>query len=143
MWSSWGASAGARILGSKVRRRFRSSIGRSSRATRSRATPARRRGTIAVRAILPKATVLVMFVDEEGKIVKQDARELFGVKELDTLTIVGKAKRDKAGNVTVMASKVFVPEEKRRRNDRREVDIKRLAIVREHAGAGRRGSGTS
>jgi hypothetical protein len=58
---------------------------------------------------LPKATVLVMFVDEDGKIVKQDARELLGVKELDTLTIVGKAKRDKAGNVTVMASKVFVP----------------------------------
>ena len=58
---------------------------------------------------LPKATVLVMFVDEGGKIVKQDARELLGVKELDTLTIVGKAKRDDAGNVTVMASKVFVP----------------------------------
>ncbi len=58
---------------------------------------------------LPQATVLVMFMDEEGKIVKQDARELLGVKELDTLTIVGKAKRDKAGNVTVMASKVFVP----------------------------------
>lgn len=62
---------------------------------------------------LPKATVLVMFVDEEGKIVKQDARELLGVKELDTLTIVGKAKRDKAGNVTVLASKVFVPSEEK------------------------------
>ena len=36
-------------------------------------------------ADLPKATVLVMFVDDEGKIVKQDARELLGVKELDTL----------------------------------------------------------
>ena len=58
---------------------------------------------------LPKATVLVMFVDENGKIVKQDARELLGVKELDTLTIVGKVKRDDVGNVTVMASKVFVP----------------------------------
>jgi hypothetical protein len=62
---------------------------------------------------LPKATVLVMFVDEDGKVVKQDARELLGVKELETVTIVGKAKRDKAGNVTVMASKVFVPTEKK------------------------------
>lgn len=58
---------------------------------------------------LAKATVLVMFVDADGKIVKQDARELLGVKELDTLFIQGKAKRDKQGNVTIMASKVFVP----------------------------------
>jgi hypothetical protein len=57
--------------------------------------------------------VLVMFVDEDGKVVKQDARELLGVKELETVTIVGKAKRDKAGNVTVMASKVFVLTEKK------------------------------
>lgn len=60
-------------------------------------------------ADLAKATVLVMFVDADGKIVKQDARELLGVKELDTLFIQGKAKRDKQGNVTIMASKVFVP----------------------------------
>lgn len=60
-------------------------------------------------ADLPKATVLVMVVNGEGKIVKQDARELLGVKELDTLFIQGKAKRDKAGNVTILASKLFVP----------------------------------
>lgn len=59
---------------------------------------------------LAQATVLVMFVDADGKLVKQDARELLGVKELDTLFIEGKAKRDKQGNVTIMASKVFVPE---------------------------------
>lgn len=58
---------------------------------------------------LGKATLLVTLVDENGKIVKQDARKLLGVKELDTLTIVGKAKRDQSGNVTVLASKVFVP----------------------------------
>jgi hypothetical protein len=60
-------------------------------------------------ADLAKSTVLVMVVGEDGKLVKQDARELLGVKELDTLFIQGKAKRDKAGNVTIMASKVFVP----------------------------------
>lgn len=64
-------------------------------------------------ANLPKATVLVMFVDEDGNMVKQDARELLGVKELDSVTLVGRAKRDQAGNVTVLASKVFVPTEER------------------------------
>lgn len=59
-------------------------------------------------ADLGKATAMVMFVDDEGKVVKQDARELLGVKELDTVYLVGKAKRDKAGNVTVMAAKLFV-----------------------------------
>ena len=64
-------------------------------------------------ADLGKATALVMFVDDTGKVVKQDARELLGVKELDTVYLVGKAKRDKAGNVTVMAAKLFVePQEK-------------------------------
>jgi hypothetical protein len=54
-----------------------------------------------------------MFVDEDGNMVKQDARELLGVKELDSVTLVGRAKRDQAGNVTVLASKVFVPTEER------------------------------
>jgi hypothetical protein len=62
---------------------------------------------------LPKATVLVMVVDEDGKLVKQDARELLGVKELDTVTLVGRAKRDRAGNMTVLASKIFVPTEEK------------------------------
>ena len=61
-------------------------------------------------ADLAKATVLVMFVDDKGKLVKQDARELLGVKELDTVFVHGKAKRDKAGNITLLASKLYVPE---------------------------------
>jgi hypothetical protein len=64
-------------------------------------------------AELPKATAFVAFVDGNGKIVKQDARELLGVQELDTVYIQGKAKRDKAGNVTLQAVKLFVaPDEK-------------------------------
>ena len=87
-------------------------------------------------ADLPKATVLVMVVDEDGKIVKQDARELLGVKELDTVFIQGKAKRDKAGNVTILASKLFVPTDDERDDAMSaEVDIKQLAIVREQATA--------
>ncbi len=61
-------------------------------------------------ADLGKATALVMVVDGDGKLVKQDARELLGVKELDMVYVVGKVKRDKAGNITLLASKLFVPE---------------------------------
>jgi len=57
---------------------------------------------------LPKATVLVMFMDEAGKIIKKDPRELLHVKELQTVVVQGKAKRDKTGNVTVLASKIHI-----------------------------------
>jgi hypothetical protein len=62
---------------------------------------------------LPKATVLVMVVDNEGKVVKQDARKLLGVKELDTVFIQGKAKRDKANNITILTAKLFIPAEEK------------------------------
>jgi hypothetical protein len=61
---------------------------------------------------LPQATVLVTLVDKNGKPVKQDPRTYLGVKELQTVVVQGKAKRDKAGNVTVLASKVFVRPQK-------------------------------
>ena len=44
----------------------------------------------------------------DGKPVATDARELLGVKELDTLVVQGKAQRDDSGNLTILASKVFV-----------------------------------
>jgi hypothetical protein len=62
---------------------------------------------------VPKATLLVMFVDDKGKVIKKDPRELFEVKELSTVVVQGKAKRDKAGNVTVLASKIHVRDEKK------------------------------
>ncbi|MEX0614072.1 MAG: hypothetical protein WD738_17150 [Pirellulales bacterium] len=62
---------------------------------------------------LPKATVLIMVHDADGKLVKRDARKLLGVKELDTVFIQGKAKRDKAGNVSIVASKIYVAPEKK------------------------------
>jgi hypothetical protein len=62
---------------------------------------------------LPKATVLVMIVDDIGKVVREDARKLLGVKELQTVVVQGKAKRDKTGNVTVLASKLYVRRDKR------------------------------
>jgi hypothetical protein len=63
---------------------------------------------------LSKGTLLVMVTSKDGKVVKKDARQLLGVKELDTVTLVGKVKRDKAGNVSILASKLYVakPENK-------------------------------
>lgn len=57
---------------------------------------------------LPTSTALVKFVDAEGATVDADARELLGVKELSTVVVKGKAKRDDAGNLTVLASGVYV-----------------------------------
>jgi hypothetical protein len=59
-------------------------------------------------ANLPKAMVLVMFVDEKGAVVKKDAREMLGVKELDTVVVQGRTRRDKAGNVVILASKLHI-----------------------------------
>jgi hypothetical protein len=63
-------------------------------------------------ATLPKSTLLVMVYDTEGKLVKKDARSLLGVTELDTVVVEGKTKRDKAGNVTIVASKMYVAPKK-------------------------------
>lgn len=57
---------------------------------------------------LADATVLVTFVDDQGQVIKQAARELLPVEELSTVVVQGKAKRDDAGNVTILASKLFV-----------------------------------
>ena len=40
--------------------------------------------------------------------MKKDARELLKVKELSTVVIKGKAKRDADGNLTVLANGVYV-----------------------------------
>jgi hypothetical protein len=52
------------------------------------------------------ATIKV--VDDSGKPVTADARELLNVKELSTVVVQGKARRDEQGNLTVAANKVFV-----------------------------------
>lgn len=62
---------------------------------------------------LPANRAMVKVVDATGGTVGQDARKLLGVKELQTVIVKGKAKRDEAGNLTVLASGVFVvPEAK-------------------------------
>ena len=50
----------------------------------------------------------VKLVDETGKPVSGDARELLGVKELSEVVVQGNAKRDDQGNLSLAVSKVFV-----------------------------------
>jgi len=58
--------------------------------------------------VLGENKALVKVVDGSGKTVSTDARKLLGVKELQTVVVRGKAKRDDAGNLTVLASGIYV-----------------------------------
>ena len=58
--------------------------------------------------MLSSSMALVKVVDENGSLVKVDAKGLLDVKELSTVVIKGKAQRDDAGNLTVLASGVYV-----------------------------------
>ncbi|MCU0872001.1 MAG: hypothetical protein MUE50_06615 [Pirellulaceae bacterium] len=57
---------------------------------------------------LAKAKALVKVVDGQGRLLAADARELFALKELQTVVVQGKAQRDDAGNLTVLASGIYV-----------------------------------
>jgi hypothetical protein len=57
---------------------------------------------------LPKSTAVVKVVDAEGKTVPVDAKGILGLKELQTIVVQGKAQRDAAGNLIVLAPAVHV-----------------------------------
>ena len=57
---------------------------------------------------LPENRAMVKFVDASGGTVEQDAKSLLGVKELQTVVVKGTAKRDEAGNLTILASGIFI-----------------------------------
>ena len=57
---------------------------------------------------LPNSMVLVKIVDNNGKVIPHDAKESFGVKELDTVTVKGKIKRDENGGMSILASGMYV-----------------------------------
>lgn len=57
---------------------------------------------------LPGAMAMVKFVDAEGNVVKHAAKDAFDVKELQTVVIKGKAERDDADNLTVLATGMYV-----------------------------------
>ncbi|MBI3412002.1 MAG: hypothetical protein HY040_27035 [Planctomycetes bacterium] len=62
---------------------------------------------------LAKATVLVKFVDENGKTLAQDAKESMSLKELQTVVVRGVARRNGNGEsgdsgITILGSGLFV-----------------------------------
>lgn len=57
---------------------------------------------------LPANRALIKFVTASGETVEEDARQMLGVKELQTVVVKGKAKRDDAGNLTVVADRIYV-----------------------------------
>lgn len=60
---------------------------------------------------LAESTALVKVVDASGNVVSGDAKQSLGVKELSTVVVQGKAKRDEQGNLTVLADGVYVREQ--------------------------------
>jgi hypothetical protein len=59
---------------------------------------------------LPASTAVVKVVDDEGRTIPLDAKTKLGMQELQTVVVRGKAKRDEAGNLTVLAPAVYVKE---------------------------------
>jgi len=59
---------------------------------------------------LEPARATVKFVDADGAPLKVGAREAFGIKELSTVVVKGRAVRDEAGNLVVVANGLFVKE---------------------------------
>lgn len=57
---------------------------------------------------ITKNSATVKFVDASGAPLAEDARKLLGVKELSEVVVQGKADRDDAGNLVVLAEKVYV-----------------------------------
>lgn len=57
---------------------------------------------------LPTSKATIKFVDAQGKTIGTDARKLLGLKELQTVVVKGQAKRDEAGNLTVLAQALYV-----------------------------------
>ncbi len=62
---------------------------------------------------LPEKALFVSLVDDAGKIVKKDARQLLKVRELQTVVIKGKVKRDKTNNVSIQATGLYARPAKR------------------------------
>ena len=62
---------------------------------------------------LTDAIATVKIVDDTGATVQTPARKLLGVKELQTVVVRGKAKRDDKGNLTVLATGLYVRPDKK------------------------------
>jgi hypothetical protein len=59
------------------------------------------------------AMATVQIVDNSGSVVQTPAKELLGVKELQTVVVRGKAKRNDSGNLIVLATGLYVRPDKK------------------------------
>lgn len=50
----------------------------------------------------------VKFVDDQGKVINTDARQLLNVKPLNLVVLEGVAQRDEAGNLTLLTRQLFI-----------------------------------
>lgn len=57
---------------------------------------------------LPSGTATVKIVDADGTTIAKDGKKDLALKELQTVVVKGKAKRDEAGNLVVLAPAVFI-----------------------------------
>src|SRR5688572_22205164 len=57
---------------------------------------------------LAESKATIKFVDDKGDTLATDARQLLALKELQHVTVRGQAKRDDAGNLTVLATGIYV-----------------------------------
>jgi hypothetical protein len=57
---------------------------------------------------LPKNSMTVKFVDDKGKVVPIDAKELFNVKELQTVVVSGELQKTQDGSSALIAKKMYV-----------------------------------
>ena len=58
--------------------------------------------------VLKDLKVMVKLVDADGQPLGTDARTLLNLEELQTVVVRGRARRDEAGNLTILATGVFV-----------------------------------
>jgi hypothetical protein len=57
---------------------------------------------------LAEASTVVKIVNENGQVVPVDARRLLGLTGLEVVVVKGRAKRDDAGNLNILASGIHV-----------------------------------
>ena len=57
---------------------------------------------------LARATILVKFVDDAGKTLAQDAKDLLGLKELQTVIIRGRIRQGGDNSISVVAGGLFI-----------------------------------
>ena len=57
---------------------------------------------------IPKAALMVQVVDQSGNPLKYDAREMLGLKELQTVVVQGRVKREGDDSIVLLATGIHI-----------------------------------